>query len=202
MPCGFAPIPAACGFLWHFDRAARGPEPSNVALLRLGFAGRRTVNHSGLTFRRVVRATVGICACDTAKKGGWGLAYGTTSGRLAHQVRLVTIAGSPGFLRLLGSFGISIPRPAGRAKPIHVALLGLGFAGQRSVNHGGLTLRSGGPCDRGNLCPRSPNGPERRGILAWAFRERSEHQRRGAASCSPKSRDAAMAAGLRPRRLN
>jgi hypothetical protein len=30
-------------------------------------------------------------------------------------------------------------------------------AQQRSVNHGALTFRSGGPCDRGNLCPRRPN---------------------------------------------
>ena len=103
-------------------------------------------------------------------------------------------AGSPGFPRLLGSFGVCVgigarepgagPAPILRApgggtdraiprRPrrrsgsfgILASLaharsegdpLGLGRAGQRSVNHGALSSCSAGPCDRGNPCPGRP----------------------------------------------
>jgi len=43
-------------------------------------------------------------------------------------------------------------------EPIDVALLGLGFARQGSLNHIALTLCSVGPWDRGNTCRRRPRG--------------------------------------------
>jgi hypothetical protein len=46
-------------------------------------------------------------------------------------------------------------------------MLGLGFAGQRNVNHGVLTLCSAGPWDRGNLCPRRPKRAGAGGQGAW-----------------------------------
>jgi hypothetical protein len=103
-----------------------------------------------------------------------------------------------GFLRLLGLFGICASLVARRSESLHVTMLGLGFAGQRSVNHGVLTLCSGGPWDRGNLCPLRPKGSgagRRAGAKGRASRGGSSIDRVGQGGSRPRA--AAMASGLR-----
>jgi hypothetical protein len=71
---------------------------------------------------------------------------------------------SPGFLRVSGPFGISAERRLARAgshEPIPASRIGVVRARARaatSLNHCALSLLAGGPCDRGNLCRRRPQG--------------------------------------------
>jgi hypothetical protein len=74
------------------------------------------------------------------------------------------------FLRPLGSFGIPTSLVARGSESLPVTVLGRGLAGQRSVNHGVLTLCSADPWDRGN--------PYRR-----RQKRAGEHRRGGAAGC-------------------
>jgi len=82
----------------------------------------------------------------------------------------VTIADWRGFLWCSGSSGSSISLAARGPEPIYVALVGLGCARQRSVNHDPLTSCSGGPWDRGNPCPRPRKAGRAAG--AWSWHER------------------------------
>jgi hypothetical protein len=86
---------------------------------------------------------------------------------------------------------------------IGLVLLGLGFARQRGVNHGVLTLWLAGPCDRGNLCrqrpaeravrlgtgrPRHRADATHRRIFAPSMRRPDAFLRRHGSSCARRPR--------------
>jgi hypothetical protein len=95
------------------------------------------------------------------------------------------------FLRRSGSFGISASLAARGPEPLHGTVLGLGFAGQRSVNHCVLTLCSAGPWDRGNPCRRRPSGRGWAGVKGHgpSGAGRASVGRGSGMSCAPQRSD-------------